>query len=287
MRAVDFSWARPGGAAIKAAGFDAVIRYVPYPGDGGKGLTREEIEDYRATDLGIALVFESTAARALDNWLGGIQDAKQCETSVAALGFPDDLPIYFAVDFDAQESDFGAIDMYLLGAAAVLGSGRVGVYGSYTVIEHCAETEFAKWFWQALAWSGGRHSGWRHIYQSLNGQEINGGAVDYNETVEDFGQWMPPKGEDMTPQEVEAIVRRVFDEEFPGYYRSMTKKYWVDGMEGDYSDRPDPDVAGAIFAFMGDIRLDVARALRSLATNLIVVGETIDEILDNKPPVSL
>jgi hypothetical protein len=188
---VDFSWARPGGAAIRAAGFEFVVRYCPYPGDQGKGLTREEIADYRANGLAIAMVFESTAGRAAstNGYANGAEDAQQCEESVAALRFPSHLPIYFAVDFDAQPSQLPAIDDYLQGAASVLGLGRVGVYGSYRVVAHCHAAGTAAWFWQALAWSGGRLFPERHIYQSLNGQEINGGAVDYNEAADEFGQW--------------------------------------------------------------------------------------------------
>lgn len=189
-RGVDFSWARPGGAAIKAAGFGFVLRYVPYPGDGGKGLTVAEIADYRANGLDIGLVFESTAERPLAGWSAGRADALQCDRSLLSLNAPGDLPIYFAVDFDAQSSQFDAIAAYLRGAQQVLGLMRVGVYGSYAVIEDAHTLGSAAWFWQALAWSGGNLSPWRHLYQSLNGQFINGGEVDHNEAYgDDQGLW--------------------------------------------------------------------------------------------------
>ena len=156
IKLVDFSWARPGGAAIKAAGFDGVLRYVPLPGDGGKGLTSGEIADYRENGLAIGLVFESAAQRPLDGHGAGVEDAQQCERAVGDLGFPATLPIYFAVDWDAQEDQLDDIDDYLRGAASVLGPARIGVYGSFRVVEHCREAGTAAWYWQSLAWSGGK-----------------------------------------------------------------------------------------------------------------------------------
>ena len=190
MNGIDYSWARPGGAAIKAAGFDFVARYVPYPGDTGKGLDVAELADLRANGLGVGLVFESTANRALEGFTVGIADALTCLHAVKALGFPDSRPIYFAVDFDAQPGQYSVIDAYLQGAASVMGFSRIGVYGSYNVVKHCADYGTARWFWQAKAWSGGHHFEGRHLYQSEFGQFINGGEVDFNVAyAADFGQW--------------------------------------------------------------------------------------------------
>lgn len=209
MNGIDYSWARPTGAAIKAAGFDFVMRYVDYPGANGKGLTKVELDDLRAHGLAVGLVFESTANRALEGNAAGYHDAIAASAAIKKLGFPDDQPVYFAVDFDAQPKDMGAIDDYLGDAANELGLLRVGVYGSYAVIDHCHEQGTATWFWQTYAWSGGKQHPDRHIYQYRNGQTLNGGEVDYNEAYGDEqGLWLPE--DDVTRTEYEDLVLALF-----------------------------------------------------------------------------
>lgn len=189
MKGVDYSWSRPGGRAIKAAGFDFVMRYVPYVGDGRKGLTQDEAADLRANGLAIGMVFESVGERHLDGYAAGAADATLARDALAALGFPESTAIYFAVDFDAQPRQFAAIDDYQHGAADVLGAARVGVYGSYAVVAHCHAAETAAWYWQTYAWSRGQNFPARHVYQYSNGEKVNGADVDFNEANSLDGLW--------------------------------------------------------------------------------------------------
>ena len=210
MKLVDFSFARPGGAAIKAAGFGGMMRYVPYAGDGGKGLTTAEVADYHENGLGIGLVFESTAGRMFDGCLAGEYDAHIANYGALSVGFPDTRPIYFACDTDVTPEQLTYVKDYMRGVASVFPLNRIGVYGEYDVIEFCHANGLAAWFWQSLAWSGGRLHPYRHIYQSLNGQFVNGGEVDFNEAYgEDQGLWKPEGASDMTPEEVTAIAEKV------------------------------------------------------------------------------
>lgn len=189
IKGLDYSWARPTGAVIKRAGFNFVVRYIPYPGNGGKGLTAAERDDLRANGLDIAMVFESFANRALQGHAAGAADATASKQQMAALGFPASTPVYFAVDFDAAEAQQPEIDDYLRGAASVLGPDRVGVYAGYWIVKRCHENGTAKWLWQTYAWSGGNVHPAIHIYQYLNGQNVNG-SVDFNEAKQsNFGQW--------------------------------------------------------------------------------------------------
>lgn len=187
LEGVDFSYARPGGAALVAAGKTFVVRYIR-PGD-GRTLTAAEVKDYRAHGLGICLVFESTAVRALDGAAGGKTDAEVAAKQAQVLGFPADIPIYFAVDFNVTSKQWPTIDAYLGGAAAAIGLARVGVYGHARLMAHCATAGTARWFWQTYAWSKKVvYPG--HLYQYHNGQAINGGAVDFCRSLKaDFGQW--------------------------------------------------------------------------------------------------
>lgn len=192
VRGVDYSWARPGGKAIREAGFTFAMRYVPYPGDGGKGLTRGEVDDLHANGVAVGLVFESTANRALGGRIAGLRDGNVVVEACEQLGWPDYEPVYFAVDFDATPEQQPAIDEYLRGAAVPLGLPLVGVYGGYHVVKRCWENGTAKWLWQTYAWSGGLVHPEVHVYQYLNGQTLNGGEVDYNEARKaDFGAWLP------------------------------------------------------------------------------------------------
>jgi hypothetical protein len=73
---LDYAAGRPGGAVIRAAGFDFVVRYLS---DGGltlpgKLLTPAEADDLRADRVSIVSNWETTAARMLDGH--GIVDAR-------------------------------------------------------------------------------------------------------------------------------------------------------------------------------------------------------------------
>lgn len=187
MEGVDYSWARPGGAALKNAGKHFAVRYIPYPGHGGKGINQAELDDLRAHGLAVAMVFESYAKRPLEGFGAGVADAQESQRQLESLGMGS-LPCYFAVDWDATEAQQAVIDEYLRGAASVLGLERVGVYAGYWIIKRCFENKTATYLWQTYAWSGGNVHPEIHLYQYLNGQDLNG-AVDFNKSMkENFGQ---------------------------------------------------------------------------------------------------
>ena len=188
LEGVDYSWARPGGALLKAAGKHFAVRYLYPDGQGGKGLDASELSDLTANGVEVPVVYESYAARAKEGRAAGQADAKTAQAALVALGMPSGMPIYFAVDYDAPESDQGVIDEYLRGCADVIGVDRVGVYGGYWVIKRCHENGTAKWLWQTYAWSGGNVHPENHLYQYRNGQDLNG-AVDFCRALkENYGQ---------------------------------------------------------------------------------------------------
>jgi hypothetical protein len=101
------------------------------------------------------------------------------------------------VDWDAGSSDWATIDAALRASAAVLGTDRVGVYGSYDTIAHCAAAGTATWFWQTYAWSGGKLHPKAHLYQYKNGVTVGGGDCDLTRGLTtDFGQWNATTGGD-------------------------------------------------------------------------------------------
>lgn len=185
---VDYSWARPSGAVLKSVGKSFAVRYLYPDGQGGKGLDPSELADLQAHGVEVPVVYEGYAARAKEGRAAGAADAKTAQAALEAVGLPTGMPIYFAVDYDAPESDQPAIDEYLRGCADVIGADRVGVYASFYVVKRCAQNGSAKWFWQTYAWSGGQWFDGNHLEQYLNGQNING-AVDLCRAVKDnYGQ---------------------------------------------------------------------------------------------------
>ncbi|HEX5451251.1 MAG TPA: DUF1906 domain-containing protein [Candidatus Limnocylindrales bacterium] len=197
VEGVDFSFSRPGGAALVAAGKHFVCRYLAYRdaprGALGKFLTADEVADYHRHGIAIVANLESTANRALDGNDAGRRDAQDAKNALHALGAPDDLPVYFSVDFDASAGQQLAINRYLQGAATVMDKQRVGVYGGFDVVSRCLASGFVSWAWQTYAWSGGRISSKAHLYQYRNGQSIGGSAVDFDRALRSpFGAWIAP-----------------------------------------------------------------------------------------------
>lgn len=194
---IDYSWARPGGAAIKAAGKSFAVRYLYPDGQGGKGLDPSELADLQGNGIEVPVVYESYAARIKEGHDAGVADAHTAQAELVRLGLPTGMPIYFACDYDAPESDQPAIDAYLKGVAEVLGADRVGIYAGYWICKRCRENGTAAYRWQTYAWSGGQWDAGNHIEQYRNGQELNG-QVDFNRSKQDnYGQ--PSKFGGATP----------------------------------------------------------------------------------------
>lgn len=195
---VDFAFGRPGAAALVAAGKTFVLRYAPYPGDGGKGLTLDEVQEYHAAGLGIGLVFESTGGRPHGGYANGREDGLIARQGADSVGFPDSLPIYFAVDYDVVSGpDWQAIADYFRGINSVLPVLQMGDYGEADVIDFCHDNGLTAWHWQTAAWSGGRVSQWAHLLQYQNEEIINGAEVDFDRSFGDEqGLWWPEQQED-------------------------------------------------------------------------------------------
>lgn len=178
MKLLDYSFARPNPADIVAAGFGGVLRYLSP--NAGKNLTVPERDALRGAGLAIGLVWEWYAQRANEGQAAGAQDTQAALSQAAALGFPTNLPIFFAVDWDATPEQQANIDAYLNGAKQVLGD-RVGIYAGYWPLKRAFDNGVIKWGWQTYAWSGGNWDSRAQLRQELNGQW--GGQVDFDEDV--------------------------------------------------------------------------------------------------------
>lgn len=200
---VDYSYARPGGAAIAGQGYRYAIRYLA---EDERGLTRDEVADLHAHGVAIVAVYEGRGGEPLQGYEQGIADAAYAHRKMVELGFPADRPCYFAVDFDVTGPTIAAVSSYFRGVCAGMGVERVGVYGDADIMAYLRQYRLASWFWQPMAasWSNGQAFPGRHIYQYAGGT-VNGGAVDLNAAyAEDYGQWA---GEDDDMGELAEVVK--------------------------------------------------------------------------------
>lgn len=188
---IDYAWSRPSPVDIARIGYTGVMRYLSR--DSSKNITPVERDRLQAQNLAIGLVWETAANRALSGSAAGRDDGADAARLAASLGVPGGVPIYYAVDFDASESQLGAIEQYL--SAAGTSSGRaVGVYGSITVVDHMLTGGRATYGWQTAAWSRGRVSTLAHLYQRLAPSLPRiPGSYDENAVLRaDYGQWGGP-----------------------------------------------------------------------------------------------
>ncbi|MEV0297239.1 DUF1906 domain-containing protein [Nocardia sp. NPDC050710] len=209
---LDYAGGRPGGAAIRAAGYDFVVRYLTPGGPSlpGKQLTPEEADDLRAHGISIVSNWETTATRMLDGYAAGVVDARAGLAQVLRCGGRRDRPIYFSADFDATPQDQLRIDDYLNGAASVLGGANVGIYGGYWSVSRALDAGSAVWAWQTVAWSGTNVETRRNIFQTGRQVLVGGVVCDVNEAeTVDFGQWDFVQEEpDVTPEQ-DAVLRDI------------------------------------------------------------------------------
>ncbi|HYV35072.1 MAG TPA: glycoside hydrolase domain-containing protein [Gemmataceae bacterium] len=187
---VDYSVDRPSPSALKAAGYDFVVRYVS-PAGNAKNITPSEAQALQSAGIDIILVFESTANRMLDGFAAGVADANTAVTVATAAGAPQGFFCYFACDFDASQSDQAPINAYLDGAASALGSvSRVGFYGGYGPVKNVLDAGKATKGWQTAAWSGGIRDSRISLFQHAGAVSIAGGSCDIDDGyASDLGQW--------------------------------------------------------------------------------------------------
>lgn len=194
--AVDYSFARPSPSALRAAGYEGVIRYLdwlPNP----KVIDGAELAALHAAGLSVALVWESVAQRASSGGqAGGHADAVEALRQAEVLGLPADRPIYFVLEDPNVEpvSDWTAIEAYLAGVGEVLPATRIGGYGSQKLVEAMVTGDRIGWGWQVEGWSTSV-SNLCNLYQRLKVSldPRLAGQVDEDAILEsDWGAWAPP-----------------------------------------------------------------------------------------------
>jgi hypothetical protein len=227
----DYSWARPGGAALAAAGVKAVGRYLAAD---GRGITAVEYQDLRAHGIDVWLVREGSANGMLNGFQQGVADAQIAVQQIAAVGLPSNSVVHTAADWDVQTSQFPACDAYQDGFASVLGGyNRVGAYGGLHWLNHAHAAGKAVSFWQAGATS------WNHgeapqmpiqFVQTTNPPPLPGTDHNY---INDAGLAFLSATPITNSQEEDDMIPTIRDGNGSGSVYSIADDLTIDGLSGD------------------------------------------------------
>lgn len=194
---VDYAFSpHPPVKALQSAGCTFVCRYTSAESSNdanGKNLLPAEAKSLLAAGLSIVIVAEEGATRMKGGRAAGAIDAAHADAVAIALGMPK-IPLYFACDYDAPESDQPAINAYMDGVSSTIGLARTGIYGGFWPLSRVRAAGKAKFFWGTIAWSGSNWAtnSWWNIMQGL--QVAVGGIqvdVDHSQGT-DYGQWPRP-----------------------------------------------------------------------------------------------
>jgi hypothetical protein len=187
-------------AAIKAAGYDFVARYLSQ--SHWKVIGTAVASAISAAGLGLVLVYEDGPTTSDYFSFGrGQADGTRAAQQAGALGAPAGTTLYFAVDYDASAEDIsGVVTQYFTGVVGALKSlaaangtaYAAGVYGSGSACNAITAGGLASYGWltQARGWSGhDTYSGWS-ISQGMPAV-IAGLSVDPDDAIGDYGV-IPP-----------------------------------------------------------------------------------------------
>lgn len=129
--------------ALYNAGYRYVGRYLTgtIKGNVSKALTRTEAKIILEAGLSIIPIYQDGGEnRGHFSRSRGKADAENAYVAAKMLGIPDNSIIYFAVDFDALETDLSNILAYFDGVTRTIKDYYVGIYGTRnicsTVISH-------------------------------------------------------------------------------------------------------------------------------------------------------
>ncbi len=178
---------------LRSEGVSFAARYL-VPEKYGKALTAQEAAALRENGLAVMLCWETTAKRMLGGAAAGAEDGAAARNLAQALGVPDGTAIYFAADWDVQDTDLTAVTAYFRAAQIAVAPYNAGVYGGQKVIAAlCCETA---WLWQSVAWSNGFlltahviQYQWQHSPDAKALAAKVGVAVDLDSAASLAGMW--------------------------------------------------------------------------------------------------
>lgn len=208
IEGVDYSWGRPGAAALIAAGKQFACRYLS-PDTTGKNLSAAEAIVLSTHGIKLVANWEWQARDALGSEYNAITYARDADAMAHKFGMPKDRPIYFSVDFDVQGGQYKQVAQWFKWLALSVPVERLGAYGGYGIIKYLFDRDLITWGWQTYAWSYGKWDSRAHLRQYLNGQRIGGADVDLDYAMkEDYGGWLHRDVEGAPSNPLDAIDQR-------------------------------------------------------------------------------
>jgi len=186
---------------LKNAGTTAIIRYDHRMSGSWKQIYPAEARAIADHGLKLGIVYEGAGSTPSTFTKGsGYKDALYSRRIAPDRGQPKNSAIYFAVDFDASQSQVDKkIIPYFQGVNDALdGSGLyVGVYGSGLVCRQLLEHNLVTCTWPTCSkgFTGSRSyiasRAW-HIWQAICDRDVHGLSLDFNEeNAEVWGQFIP------------------------------------------------------------------------------------------------
>lgn len=191
MKGLDWGWGQPNPTAIKAAGFEFVLRYLaPLPN--AKVITPDEIQRHTAAGLGVGLVWEADQYRPLKGDSIGRADGQEARRQARALGFPNGLPIFGAIDFNPSSAQYSRISDYL-------GAGNFEPYGNAYLMRYLAPKHSWLMDWDGLTNASAHLALWptAHLHQHGGQTTINRVQCDINDCYASDCLWFPKRGTSM------------------------------------------------------------------------------------------
>ncbi|MFT8323711.1 MAG: glycoside hydrolase domain-containing protein [Bacillus sp. (in: firmicutes)] len=176
--------------SLKDAGFEYVARYLG--NNSWKSFDKAEAAGIQGAGLRLISIFQKSANFGdYFTYEQGVVDAKEAMEYAQAVGQPKMTAIYFAVDFDAYSSELKSVQSYFSGVKKTLRNYRIGIYGSYAVINAVKGT--VDYYWQTYAWSRGQVADFIHMHQYENDVRVAGVVIDRNIIKKSPGHWEQEK----------------------------------------------------------------------------------------------
>jgi hypothetical protein len=170
-RWADYSGGRPSGAALKAAGFTGVIRYIGL-GSEGKQLNAPEYRDLVATfgAASVLLVAEASTADAWgtetdDDYARGLANGRTALADARAQGVPDSVGLACAADAHAQAFQIDDVVRYAKGFRDAVGQDRCGFYGFSETLAAVRAAGIGSWYWRCGSEPTAAEKTWVNFWQ--------------------------------------------------------------------------------------------------------------------------
>lgn len=209
---IDYSTSRPSMIQLHGAGVTVVGRYIGWDGTAGhsntgKNITSAEKDALLANGIDIFLAFEYEANAAALGSAQGHADGTLAVSQMSALGCPDGMASYFAVDFDIPDyapslantpanalAKLGPIGEYFKAIKPLFTKYAVGVYGGYWVVKRLFDANLIHYAWQTVAWSGGQVHPEAALLQTTATAPFPGSDINIHEPkVPTWGTWNQSK----------------------------------------------------------------------------------------------